>query len=331
MTSFRKKITLAKVAAKFFTGQDFPIWTHFWVTDRCNLKCSYCYFHNNKSSDPKLEVLLKRIEHAKSLGTSIISLMGGEPTLRDDLDEIIKHTTQQNLGSILSTNGYASFEKFQSYAEAGLDLIQVSIDGYDDITESKKTIANNPELLPFLSEFRKEYELGVFINHVLTPQTISQTIDLIEYSKKLSIPISIGVVTNPNSEDDYTQFDIKTIDELFNQISDKQNEGYPIITPQDYFRVARDRIVGNNVPIECNVGRYVIQVATSGKIYKCSKLELESDLDFFYIENNYFKDRTLDCRYRCLSNCAHTTNYFTDNPKRFFKHWSLTKKNSDIP
>ena len=55
------------------------------VIRRCNLSCGYCS-EFDKTSDPvPFEILEKRLEKLKELGTFGISLTGGEPTLHPDL------------------------------------------------------------------------------------------------------------------------------------------------------------------------------------------------------------------------------------------------------
>ena len=67
-----------------------PFLAQMVVIRRCNLSCGYCS-EFDKTSDPvPLEILEKRLEKLKDLGTFGISLTGGEPTLHPELPRLIR-------------------------------------------------------------------------------------------------------------------------------------------------------------------------------------------------------------------------------------------------
>ena len=67
--------------------------------------------------------------------------MGGEPTLRIDLEDLISHADSLHQVTYLTTNGkLLDYDKLASLAKAGLDVIEISIDGYDAVEGSNKTL-----------------------------------------------------------------------------------------------------------------------------------------------------------------------------------------------
>ena len=103
-------LSLAKkgrLASSFLKSQfsPLPLWTHLWVTDRCNLACSYCEVVENKKKDPSAEEVTSWISHAYDLETAVIAFMGGEPTLRKDLHELIRSASKKNLITYLTSHG----------------------------------------------------------------------------------------------------------------------------------------------------------------------------------------------------------------------------------
>jgi len=65
------------------------------VTHRCNLGCRTCFAKGGKNptTDPSIEAIVQRLRTAKVLNRvppKILQLIGGEPTLRDDLPEILR-------------------------------------------------------------------------------------------------------------------------------------------------------------------------------------------------------------------------------------------------
>lgn len=105
------------------------------VTDKCNLECAVCYRANNPQPDPDFSLLQGLA--AKYRG-KIISLCGGEPTLRKDLPEIIRLFSKRNT-VFLITNGirltdYGYLNKLKA---SGLRYISFSFNGLSDEVYNK--------------------------------------------------------------------------------------------------------------------------------------------------------------------------------------------------
>src|SRR5215475_3032663 len=106
------------------------------LTDRCNLRCSYCMPPEGLDWLPKPEVLtgdevvrLVRIG-VEALGIREVRFTGGEPLLRRDLVEIIAATAALSPRPEISltTNGIGLGRRAAALRDAGLDRINVSLD-----------------------------------------------------------------------------------------------------------------------------------------------------------------------------------------------------------
>ena len=64
---------------------DKPIQCSLYVTDRCNLDCSYCTEYDNSQKHPPLETIKSWLRHIRSLGTLRVALVGGEPLMHPDI------------------------------------------------------------------------------------------------------------------------------------------------------------------------------------------------------------------------------------------------------
>lgn len=74
------------------------------VTNRCNLKCKYCFHAIDNSSDPTIANLIQEAQTHKHMAP--FGLSGGEPTLRNDLPELIARLNALSPGSVtILTNG----------------------------------------------------------------------------------------------------------------------------------------------------------------------------------------------------------------------------------
>ncbi len=154
------------------------------LTNRCDLRCWYCFFYEEKAGfvyEPSIEEIKQEMEVAKEMNGYVppVQLTGGEPSLRDDLDVIIKmikdmgsshvqlNTNSVSLGIEYYENKEKAVEKVKKWKEAGLNTIYTSFDGVT--AEAKSNIKNHYEI-PFALEAYKE---GGVRSVVLVP-TVSQ-------------------------------------------------------------------------------------------------------------------------------------------------------------
>ncbi len=105
----------------------------------CNLSCAYCNEYDKVSEPVPIDEMLRRIDHLARLGTSIITISGGEPLTHPDLDEIIARIRHHGRLAGMITNGYFLMpERIERLNRAGLDHMQISIDNVQPDEISKK-------------------------------------------------------------------------------------------------------------------------------------------------------------------------------------------------
>jgi len=105
------------------------------VTDRCNLRCSYCmpepeYVWLPRENILSFEEMATLVGAFTDLGVDKVRLTGGEPLLRRDLARLVRLLRQNRCITevALTTNGILLAEQAQELYEAGLDRITVSLD-----------------------------------------------------------------------------------------------------------------------------------------------------------------------------------------------------------
>jgi uncharacterized radical SAM superfamily Fe-S cluster-containing enzyme len=109
------------------------------VTDRCNLHCAVCFADSGhgEAEDPSLGKIAWLLERAMAaVGPSNLQLSGGEPTLRDDLSEIVEVARRIGYSFIqVNTNGLrlaADIDYGRRLQAAGLSSVFLQFDGVDD-------------------------------------------------------------------------------------------------------------------------------------------------------------------------------------------------------
>jgi MoaA/NifB/PqqE/SkfB family radical SAM enzyme len=142
-----------------------PILAQIVPIRRCNLACTYCNEFDKNSPPVPTEEMLKRIDKLCTLGTSIITFSGGEPTLHPDLDALIRRARKGGAVATLITNGYLlTPERIKGLNAAGLDYLQISIDNVAPDDVSKKSLKVLDRKLQWLAEYAR---FDVTINSVL--------------------------------------------------------------------------------------------------------------------------------------------------------------------
>src|SRR5207302_3717325 len=104
------------------------------VTDRCNLRCTYCMPEDVVFMDRSALLTFEEITHfvrvAAPLGIDKVRLTGGEPLMRRDLPKLVRMLADvpglRDLG--LTTNGLLLAEHAQALFDAGLRRINISLD-----------------------------------------------------------------------------------------------------------------------------------------------------------------------------------------------------------
>ncbi len=105
------------------------------VTDRCNFRCVYCMPVEGLQWLPKAEILSYEeiadvVRQLAPLGLTRLRLTGGEPTIRPDLDVLVRslRAIPEIRDIALSTNGMKLPELAPSLRRAGLDRVNMSAD-----------------------------------------------------------------------------------------------------------------------------------------------------------------------------------------------------------
>lgn len=107
------------------------------VSRRCNLNCSFCFAHEGRErEDPPFEDLCRAVSEIYMHGKPLLQLSGGEPTLRDDLPELIGYAKKLGYSFVqLNSNGLRLAEDkayVRALAENGLSFVFLQFDGTDD-------------------------------------------------------------------------------------------------------------------------------------------------------------------------------------------------------
>jgi Radical SAM superfamily/4Fe-4S single cluster domain len=155
--AFTRRMRELRLIARGALSTSHPIMAHIIPIRRCNLSCTYCNEYDDYSKPVPTDVIINRVNKLADLGTSIVTLSGGEPLLHPDLDDIIAAMRKRGVLACMITNGYLLVpERIQRLNRAGLDHMQISIDNVmpDDVSKkSLKVLDKKLEMLLWAAAF----------------------------------------------------------------------------------------------------------------------------------------------------------------------------------
>ncbi|MFB6185027.1 MAG: GTP 3',8-cyclase MoaA [Haloarculaceae archaeon] len=160
------------------------------LTDRCNFDCVYC--HNEGLGDTRgpmepqdeemsADDVVRFLEVAAEYDVDAVKFTGGEPMLRDDLEEIIERTPSEMEVS-LTTNGTFLPERADGLVDAGLERVNVSQDALDP--EAFREVTKSGAYDDVIEGVKAAVEAGldpVKLNMVVFEATAGYVPEMVDY------------------------------------------------------------------------------------------------------------------------------------------------------
>ncbi|QTA37790.1 radical SAM protein [Thermosipho ferrireducens] len=172
-----------------------PEIVEFEITTACNYSCRHCYCNAGKKSRYELttQEAKKVIKDLVDAGVKIIDIVGGEPFLRPDLEDIILYGRSLGARMMINTNGsLATWERVKKLKEIDKEiLIGVSLDGHiaslHEFVRGKNTFQRTMEgLMNFL---KAGFEVTIL--HVINARNYSYFENMVLFAKKLGVNLYV--------------------------------------------------------------------------------------------------------------------------------------------
>jgi pyrroloquinoline quinone biosynthesis protein E len=168
-----------------------PLWLLAELTYRCPLHCVFCYNPLNYAGNRKELTTAQWIDvmqQARKIGAAQLGFSGGEPLLRDDLEELIGEGHRLGYYTNLITSGVGLTEaRVAQMKELGLDHIQLSFQDstreMNDFLTSTKTF----DLKSRVAGLIKQYEYPMVLNVVLHRHNLDHMDRIIEMAIDMGV------------------------------------------------------------------------------------------------------------------------------------------------
>ncbi len=282
-----------------------PIMAHIIPIRRCNLSCTYCNEYDDFSAPVPTDVVIRRINKLADLGTSIITLSGGEPMLHPDLDGIIAAMRNRGVLACMITNGYLLMpDRIEKLNQAGLDHMQISIDNVMPDDVSKKSLKVLDKKLQMLAEYA---DFHVNINSVVGGGIHNPDDALVVGRRALELGFSatVGIIHDGDGQ-------LRPLGDreraVYHEMKALENRNFAQL---NYFQDAIAQ--GKPNDWRCRAGARYMYICEDGLVHYCSQqrgypgtpLEQYTRAD---IRREYLSEKP--CAPYCTVSCVHYVSYF---------------------
>ncbi len=335
-----------------------PVWE---VTTACNLTCIHCHAVSGKPDPHELSTdegkrLIDQIAEVNGFRTLVYT--GGEPLVRPDIFDLLKHSKEAGFANIIATNGTLIDEDMAwKLKEHGVVCNAISIDASNPDIHNR--VRNSPKAFDLAIraiEATKKAGILLQINTTAMEYNMENLSDLIDFvdEHNASIMLMYQLVAVGRGEKIEKATLKKSANEhLSHLISQKQKHARtiiePVAGPQYWPYLLEKKGCENGFMLKfaekvfhgCAAGRGFVYVKSNGDVWPCPFVEVnagnvrEKPFREIYEESTVFKNLRNrenmlkgvcgDCRYRTIcGGCrgrahAYSDDYLAEDPRCFIR------------
>jgi len=271
---------------------------------RCNLACTYCNEYDDHSAPTPIDEMLRRIDHLGRLGTTVITISGGEPLLHPELDQVIARIRKTGALAGMITNGYLlNKERIERLNKAGLDHMQISIDNVMPDDVSKKSLKVLDQRLLWLAEYA---DFHVNINSVVGGGIPNPQDAYVVSQRALSLGFSstIGIIHDGSGQ-------LKPLGGEERKVWERVRA----LTRRSYSRFNHfQEAIANGMPNDwrCRAGGRYLYVCEDGLVHYCSQQRGYpatplADYTTADVKREFLTEK--GCAPNCTISCVHQVSY----------------------
>jgi MoaA/NifB/PqqE/SkfB family radical SAM enzyme len=246
----------------------------------------------------------QRVDDLSRLGTTIITISGGEPILHPDLDELISYMRSKRIITGMITNGYLlTADRIQRLNRAGLDHMQISIDNLMPDDVSKKSLKVLDKKLQLLSEHA---DFHVNINSVVGGGIHNPHDALVvgRRARQLGFTSTVGIIHDGDGQ--------------LRPLADQEREVFMKMKAMERSNYSRLNWFQNNIAMgkpndwKCRAGARYIYICEDGLVHYCSQQRgyPGTPLSQYTVEDikrEFLTEK--GCAPHCTVSCVHQVSY----------------------
>jgi len=294
-----------------------PVVFTLGITRRCNSRCIMCSIWKTKpGKEPSLSEIQEIFSNPLLNRLETVVLSGGEPTLREDLPQIVQVILDCNprIKQVwLITNGLEpsvvgervkDILNLATYSRLKKFAVEVSLDGYGDTHERIRRVPGAfdrvNETIKVLKNLQLNSQFGICLNCVVQKLNVSDLPQISKFARKMELPITFGpVVQGLGNEKDFKEHlrpsddQLRVLKDFFSHQIEHNIKLSTVILWQDYFRTIR----GEKRRIPCALLYHSLIMAPEGDLFVCADESLVyGNVHNSAIDKIWYSDETEELR-----------------------------------
>ena len=285
--SIRESVQLAmgSLGAASAWVRERPFIVNHLVTVRCNLACPFCYVSgpeqqefNRQNYPQKAELTTSEArrfyQQLVQEGFRLAVIVGGEPLLRTDLDELLR-VLQHKLWSTVFTNGYLLPQRHELIRRA--NNLFVSLDAPDEQHDELRALPGTfQRALAGIDAVRKHHPaVAVTLNMTVTEHNVSRVSEMLSFAQDLDVPIAFqppsydgqfALGDRPREASANSTPSVTPVSEAFVRIREAARRGQRVIGSGAFMQ----HVIDNRRRYPCHYPTYVLgPVLSNGDVQGC--------------------------------------------------------------
>jgi len=255
-----------------------PLRMDLALTFKCQNNCVHCYAGGpHETSELTTEQWKEVIDCLHQIGVFILTFTGGEPTLREDLPELLLYAQNKGMVTGLITNGRKLKDKayVETLEKTGLDFVQITLESHKPKIHDLMT-ATKGSWKETVTGIQNAVQTQIYVttNTTLSKYNASDFLETIDFIKGLGVAAfgcnSLIYSGKANAIGEEFALPLETLNELLPKIHDKANHvGLKFLwyTPTQYCRFDPVQL-GLGVK-SCTAAMINMCVGPNGDVYPC--------------------------------------------------------------
>jgi len=297
------------------------------ITRKCNLSCQYCKISKKNMKELSLNEWKEAILILDNLGIKFIKIMGGEPTLKQDLEDLIRFIkTNTKIKVALFTNSVLTCKRIDSLMDSKIDQYITSIDTINAVHSFNKdnAIKSGQGLKALLYLVKKGFT-DLRANIVVGKNNIQDIPRIVKYLSEKGIyssltPVHVGKekfwqYRCPSSNLQLRPCDKKEVDKTFDELLRMKKEGALIANSEQFIIDWSKYAIGTSW--RCRVPP-VLWIDSDGKMMCCNDIRgRTSSLSIFNLKDKVKYKRFIELIKKdakkcpgCFYNCQYDGKIF---------------------
>jgi MoaA/NifB/PqqE/SkfB family radical SAM enzyme len=262
-----------------------PYHAQWLLTRRCNYRCRGCNVwrdQENRQKEATTEEVKNGLDALRNLGVVEIVLSGGNPLLRDDIEEILKHSSRHFITTIYD-NGSVAPKKLDALKYA--DFVSISLDTLDEkkfdyIRGVKGAWANSMNAIETL----QSEGINVGVSPTISQLNINEIVDFTRYFTDRKVPVwyclysydlptESSMFTIGKKLDDFEIKDRQTMAKVCDQLKQLKKERQGVFITTKTLEALKVFFLTGQRPWTCKALQSFVMVDSLGRVAGCHRQE----------------------------------------------------------